>query len=124
MPRSPQFTPSGVVYNDQVTIASVAGGAATGNSGAVSAADWSLLRLNVRNVSFVGGTAPSVTPVVEHSADGSTGWSSPPGTPFGALTAGQAARSIFYGLDRFIRVRWTTTGTPTSVSFVVDGEAV
>lgn len=124
--RSPVFTTSGVIYNDQVTVASVTAGTATGASGAVSAADWAQLRLSARNVSFVGGTTPTLTPIVQHSPDGST-WTDIPagqGQFPGAVSAGATMRAIMFGLDRYVRVRWTCTGTPTSVSFIVDGEGV
>lgn len=125
--RSPKFTSAGPVYNDDVTVAAVSAGPATGNSNAVGSSDWAVLRLNVRNVSFVGGTTPTVTPVLQQSTDGSTGWTDVPtsnGNPFAAVAAGATTRSLFWGLDRFVRIRWTCTGTPTSVSFTVDGEAV
>jgi hypothetical protein len=123
--RSPKFTTAGAVYADDVTLATVNAGAASGTSNAVSAQDWHTLRLNLRGVSFTGGTGPQVTVTVQTSTDGSTNWGAVGGgSAFPATGAGGTARLILTGLDRFLRVSWTSSGTPTNVSFTVDGEAV
>jgi hypothetical protein len=123
--KSPKFSQAGTFYGDDVTLAAVVGGAATGSAPVMLSADYHTLRLNATGVSFTGGTTPTVTPIVETSGDGTT-WASlnPVSGSFPALAAGTTARAVFTGLDRYTRVRWTTTGTPTAVNFTVNGEAV
>jgi hypothetical protein len=124
--RPPKFTAGGAVYNDDVTIATVTGGAGAGGTTAwTSASDWAVLRLNLRGVSFTGGTAPNVTVTVQQAADASGTGLSTLGT-FPAATAGQISRLLLGPVDRFVRCSWAGggTATPTTVSFTVDGEGV
>jgi hypothetical protein len=118
-------TSRGTFYGDDVTLAAVVGGAATGSAPVMLSADYHTLRLNALGVSFTGGTTPTVTPIVETSGDGTT-WAAlnPVSGSFPALAAGATARAVFTGLDRYTRCRWTTTGTPTATNFTVNGEAV
>lgn len=121
--RSPRFTTGGTVYADDITLANLAAGAAAGSSSWVSAQDWSTLRLSVRGVAFTGGTSPTLTVTVEHAPDTSGSGVVALGA-FPARTAGQTSRLVIGPVDRFVRVSWASTGTPTTVSFTVDGEAV
>jgi hypothetical protein len=124
MPGRPhKFTSGGAVYNDDVTIANVTGGAASGTTPWISSSDWAALRLNCRGVSYTGGTAPAVTVTVQQASDASGTNLATLGT-FPALTAGQSARLLLGPVDRFVRCSWTTTGTPTATNFTVDGEGV
>src|SRR3954453_17091972 len=121
--RPPKWTSGGAVYNDDVTIATVTGGAASGTTQWVSASDWAALRLNCRGVSFTGGTTPGVTVTVQQASDAAGANLSTLGT-FPALTAGQTGRLLLGPVDRFIRCSWASTGTPTATNFTVDGEGV
>lgn len=121
--RPPKFTTGGAVYNDDVTLATVTGGAASGTTQWVSASDWAALRLNLKGVSFTGGTSPAVTVTVQQASDASGTNLATLGT-FPALNAGQTSRLLLGPVDRFVRTSWTTTGTPTATNFTVDGEGV
>src|SRR5436305_6326951 len=96
MPKSPKFNPAGTFVGDDITLAAVSGGAATGSTAVFLSSDYHTLRLTVSGVSFTGGTTPTVTPTVQTSADGSVWQNLTPvsstgtGTaaaPFGALSA-------------------------------------
>jgi hypothetical protein len=125
-PQPPQFTASGFSFSgDTLTIAGVAGGAATGNTNTTPSGEYHTFRCTVSGVSFTGGTTPTVTPVVQTSPDGGT-WTdmTPSAGTFAGYAAGATGRVVLSGFDRLVRVRWTTTGTPTAVNFTMTAEAI
>jgi hypothetical protein len=91
---------------------------AAGSGPSVDTGERSTLRLTL-NVTAASGTSPSLTATIEHSADGST-WR--PHSSFAAATAVATERKTFGGIDRYVRVTWTLTGT--SFTFSVSGEVV
>lgn len=125
MPKPPRFTTTGPFFGDDVTLAAFSGGGATGTGPIFLSAEYHTLRLNVSGVSFTGGASPTVTPIVETSADGST-WATlnPVSGTLGALSAAGTAHVVVTGLDRYTRARYTTTGAPTAVNMTISGEAV
>lgn len=79
-----------------------------------------VIRLNLV-VTAVTGTTPSMTVIIETSMD-ATNWNQV-GTFPAVTTTGTTRRSVG-GLDRFVRVSWTITGTTPSFTFAVSGELV
>src|SRR3954453_4945514 len=111
MPKSPRFTASGESFvGDDITLASVRGGGATGVTNWTPSNEYQALRLTVSNLSFTGGTAPTVTPVVQTSPDKTLLLTSTPtaGTS-PAVGAGATSHFIVSGLDRYTRISYTTT---------------
>jgi hypothetical protein len=68
------------------------------------------------HVSAVSGTTPSLTPKLQDSADGSTGWADVTGAAGTALTA--AGNVLFNGhtTKKFVRVVATVSGTTPSLT--------
>jgi hypothetical protein len=124
----PSFTPTGVYNGDPITLLAMAGGATTGPGPTIQVGDYHTLRVSLTGLSFAGGTSPTVTFTVETSSgDGTWNTLTPTisqGGSLAGLAAGATRRIVFTGFDRFVRVNWTTTGTPTSVSATLAGEAL
>jgi hypothetical protein len=122
MPKNKAFGPGGDVgYGDTFTL--VAPGTVTtanGQTGGRNVGYIHTLRLN-RVVTAASGTTPSLTVIIEHSADNAT-WSTH--TTFTAATAVNTERKVLSGLDRYVRARWTVSGTTPSFTWGLTGESV
>jgi hypothetical protein len=93
---------------------------ATTVGAAVELGDRTTLRLDAV-VATATGTTPSLTITIETSKDATT-WTTV--AAFTAITAAGSARKIFTGLDRFIRINETVSGTTPSFVRTISGEAV
>lgn len=123
--RPPVFTATGRYVGDPFTVATAVAAAATGSSNWVEVGDYTTLRLYLTGVAFTGGAAPTVTAAVETSPDASTATALTASTgSLASASAGQTKHGVYTGLDRYVRVSWTTTGGPTNASFTVAGEAL
>jgi hypothetical protein len=119
MPSS-MVGPSGSIYGEPVTLHASQARTSTGSGAAVFTKDAGVVRL-LLDVTAASGTTPSMTVTLEQSRDGST-WRTV--SSFAAkTTTGQEALSAG-GLDRYIRVSWTISGTTPSFTFSVSGELV
>lgn len=121
MPKNKQFGPVGTVYGGDFTL--VPTGTVTTANGQSSGRPVGYihtLRLD-RAVTAASGTTPSLTVIIEHSPDNST-WSTH--TTFTAATAVNTERKILSGLDRYVRARWTVSGTTPSFTWGLVGESV
>lgn len=91
---------------------------ATGNDAAfVDVGYATVARLNLV-VAAIGGTTPSYTVSLDTSPDGTT-WTSTGN--FGAVTANGTTHKVFSGLDRYLRLSWTVTGTTPTATLTVTG---
>ena len=83
--------------------------------------EYGTLNLQVNLTALTGGTTPAVTVAVQWSHQGTT-WAD--ASPVDAFTAISAAKNVvqqFKVKGPFVRVTWTSTGIPTSVTFGVTG---
>jgi hypothetical protein len=104
-------------------VALVAGGTtvtAGGNSPARAMPDQDTLRLTL-DVTAATGTTPSITVTLQHSHDGTT-WTNH--SAFAAKTTAASERKVFAGIDNYVRLTWTVSGTTPSFTFGVTGTAV
>jgi hypothetical protein len=121
MPKNIQFGPAGMVYGDDFTLVP-AGTVTTGNGQTPGRAVGYIHTLRLaRVVTAVGGTTPSITVIIEHSPDNTT-WSTH--TTFTAATGANTERKVLSGLDRYVRARWTVSGTTPSITWGLAGESV
>lgn len=122
MPKHKAFGPGGEVsYGGDFTL--VAPGTVTtanGNTSGRAVGYIHTLRLS-RVVTAASGTTPSLTVIVEHSPDNAT-WATH--TTFTAATAANTERKVLSGLDRYVRARWTVSGTTPSFTWSLQGESV
>lgn len=111
-----------VIDSDAAPVAVTQAASTNGSALALGASN---LRLAL-NVTAASGTSPSLTVVVQTSSDGGVNdaWRSVLGTAFTAATAVGEQYSCFAGLDRFVRVVTTISGTTPSFTFTLSGEAV
>lgn len=93
---------------------------ATGNIAGIEVGDRGVARLFL-DVTAVSGTTPSMTVSVDTSHDNST-WVAV--AAFAAKTAVSNERKIFAGLNKWVRLSWTISGTTPSFTFTVTGDAV
>ena len=121
MPKNKTFGPSGVAsYGDSFVL--VAPGTVTtanGNTSARAVGYIHTLRLE-RVVTAASGTTPSLTVIIEHGPDGTT-WITH--TTFTAATGANTERKVLSGLDRYVRARWTVSGTTPSFTWGLTGES-
>lgn len=122
MAKNKTFGPSGIAsYGDSFVL--VAPGTVTTANGQTSGRAVGYihtLRLD-RVVTAASGTTPSLTVLIEHSPDNST-WSTH--TTFTAATAANSEHKVLSGLDRYVRARWTVSGTTPSFTWGLVGESV
>ncbi len=71
------------------------------------------------SVGLVSGTAPSLGIAIEHSDDGSTGWTAITGGAFTATTAAAFKELTVRGTKRFLRAVITMTGTTPSFTMAL-----
>lgn len=93
---------------------------ATDTGAAVDVGDFSGLGLLVLNASAGTGTTPTSTVKVQHSADGTTGWTD--FATFAAQAAAASHQSLLVNTDslkKFVRVVNTLGGTTPGYSFGV-----
>jgi len=105
---------SGIALNALSTpITATSSGAAQDNTAATTTGGVAQV-----HVKAATGTTPSLTAIIEDSADGTTGWATV-GT-FAAQTAvGAAAMTIAGTIRRYVRASFTVSGTTPSFSAVV-----
>jgi hypothetical protein len=126
MPKSPTFTDTGQYVGDPITLADRAATAASGSTPWTAVNEASTMRLYLSNVSFTGGAAPTISCTVDTSPDATTSLGSLTAAAGGlaSASAGQTKHGVYVGLDRYVRISWTTTGAPTNCTFRVTGEAL
>jgi hypothetical protein len=108
------------VNTEAKTLAASAARTASGTGSAVALGESKNLRLTLA-VTAKSGTAPSLFVQIETSADGST-WRSLGG--FTALNDATGSQTLsFPGADRYVRAKWTVSGTDPSFTFSVSGES-
>jgi hypothetical protein len=112
MPRRRTFPKTFQAY-----LATSAARTASGNGTAVSTG-LEAAQVAKLDVTAVSGTTPSLTVVIEESANGSTGWATK-----ASFTARTTAGSQIIALPRlnhgFLRATWTISGTTPSFTFSV-----
>ena len=108
-----------------IQILAAAAQAASGSSAAstISGAGGELGTLNVEVdlTAFTAGTTPTTTITVQWSHQGSAWADAAPVDGFAAISAAKSVVQQFKIKGTFVRVSWTSTGTPTSVTFGVTG---
>lgn len=122
MAKNVRFGPVDTVYGDDVTL--VAPGTVTTANGQTSARAVGYihtLRLALA-VTAASGTTPSMTVILEHAPASSGPWVTH--TSFTAATGATTERKVVSGLDRFVRARWTVSGTTPSFTWGLTGESV
>jgi hypothetical protein len=121
MPKNVAFGPTGATYGDDFTLVPAGTVRTTSGSSSGRAVGYiHTLRL-LLNVTAASGTTPSLTVVIEHSADNST-WVTH--TSFAAKTTTGTERKVISALDRYVRATWTISGTTPSFTFGLIGESV
>ncbi|QMP19170.1 hypothetical protein [Pseudomonas phage Persinger] len=89
---------------------------ATGNGAAVNVGDYQGIALLVLNAGATNAGTDTIK--LQHSADGSTGWTDVPGGAFAAVGTAASEQSLMINADRllkFVRVVDTLAGGATSV---------
>lgn len=121
MAKNKAFGPSGTTYGDNFTLVAP-GTVVTGNGQTTGRAVGYIhtLRLD-RQVTAASGTTPSMTVVIETSPDNAT-WSTL--VTYTAATAPGTERKVMAALDRYVRARWTVTGTTPSFTWGLTGESI
>jgi len=111
-------------YAPVIQILASAAQAASGSSAASSVPggpDYGVLNVEVDLTALTGGTTPSVTITVQWSHLGTTWADAAPVDGFAAISAAKSVVQQFAIKGTFVRVNWTSTGVPTSVTFGVTG---
>ena len=70
-----------------------------------------------------GGTTPTLDVTIEHSVDGSTGWTAVPGAAFAQVTAAASRQKMSLRVNelrQFVRAVSTITGTSPTFTFSVN----
>jgi hypothetical protein len=94
---------------------------ASGTGDTYEMGELSTLRLKL-DVTVVAGTGgPTLDVIVETSPDGVNEWQTV--ATFAQKSGVSNERNVFPGCDRFVRAKWTITGTNPSFTFSVTGEA-
>jgi len=75
-------------------------------------------------VTAASGTTPSLTVTVQTSYDAGSSDAWRTVAAFTAATAAGTERKSFPGLDRYVRLNYTVSGTNPSITFGVSGEIV
>jgi hypothetical protein len=114
-------------YAPVIQILASAAQAASGSSTSSTISDsgggfgFGTLSLEVDLTAFTGGTSPTVTIAVQWSHLGTSWASASPVDSFTAISAAGSVVQQFKVKGTFARVTWTSTGTPTSITFGVTG---
>lgn len=121
MAKNKAFGPTGTTYGDNFTLVAP-GTVTTGNGQTPGRAVGYIhtLRLD-RAVTAASGTTPSLTVILETSPDNST-WTTL--ATYTAATAPGTERKVASALDRFVRARWTVSGTTPSFTWGLTGESI
>lgn len=95
---------------------------ASGSGTAIELGNKSDVRA-VSTVTAITGTTPSLTVIIETSYDNGATDSWRTVATLSAQTTANTVRGMG-GVDRWVRARWTVSGTTPSITFGVSGEAV
>jgi hypothetical protein len=111
-------------YAPVIQILAPAAQAASGSSAASTVPggpDYGTLNVEVDLTAFTAGTTPTTTITVQWSHQGSAWADAAPVDGFAAISAAKSVVQQFKIKGTFVRVSWTSTGTPTSVTFGATG---
>lgn len=113
------------VAGKDVTLKASSAVTATGTTTGMDVGGLPTLRAQVRVTNVTGGTSPTVTVTVQTSHDNGVAdaWRTA-GAAFAALDAVGNSPYQCFVVDRYVRVSYAITGTPTGITFSVEGEAV
>jgi hypothetical protein len=107
------------VYDAPLHASSARTVSGTGDTYEMGDLDTLRLKLDVTVVAGTGG--PTLDVIVETSPDGVNEWQTV--ATFAQKSGVSNERNVFPGCDRFVRAKWTITGTNPSFTFSVTGEA-
>lgn len=116
------YTKSNSVFanTQSVAFAIAAPQTASANGAAIELGDRGTMRLDI-NITAASGTNPTLDVSFETSSDNVT-WRALGSFP--QYTAAGTVRKSFSGCDRWVRPKWTITGTNPSFTFTIIGDAV
>lgn len=100
---------------------------ATGTSTGMDVGGAGTLRAQVQVTNITGGTSPTLTVTIQTSHDnGATdAWRTAAATAvYSAINSVSNSPWANFTVDRYVRVSYAVTGSPTGITFAVVGEAV
>lgn len=113
------------VAGRDVTLKASSAVTATGTTTGMDVGGLPTLRAQVRVTNITGGTSPTLTVTVQTSHDnGSTDAWRTAGAAFSSINSVSNSPYQCFVVDRYVRVSYAVTGSPTGITFSVEGEAV
>lgn len=108
-----------------VTVLASGAVSATGTSTGVDVGGAGTLRAQVQVTNITGGTSPTITVTIQTSHDnGATDAWRTAGAAYSSINSVSNSPYQCFVVDRYVRVSYAVTGSPTGITFAVVGEAV